>query len=332
MASLTLFYQIISVTISYSEFETVIDMKAISNLKNEPTFTLCLKNDFEFPKRAHSFLIERLFHNPIGCGITENGKEKNLNCGKFTKIVESVITLSQRCRSYSSQLLDNKSMPLQKCWFLIDSKLNIFGLLHQKKTPPHFERQKIEISKSNAHIIENTRIVTKLLPFPYSTDCYNYGNEVNPVLNYKSREDCSVKHLEQKEFIECGCNKRWFYGFTGGRNFSQKICPKSIECKFDAKSEMKSLENICKNNCLNEYYMNIIDGQQMVKRISDFDIRLIKFTVSEKYEILFTYLPKMNLIEYLCSVGGLISMWFGISVYDLVLIFVKESKKNFLWC
>jgi hypothetical protein len=49
-----------------------------------------------------------------------------------------------------------------------------------------------------------------------------------------------------------------------------------------------------------------------------------------KHEISFTYLPKMNLIEYLCSVGGLISMWFGLSVYDLVLIFAKESKKKIL--
>jgi hypothetical protein len=38
----------------------------------------------------------------------------------------------------------------------------------------------------------------------------------------------------------------------------------------------------------------------------------------------------MNLIEYLCSIGGLISMWFGFSVYDLVLIFAKESKKIIL--
>jgi len=242
IATLILFYQIISVTIRYSEFETVIDMKAMSDLKHSPTFTFCLKNAFSFPKRAQSILIEGAFHNPIGCVFTENGKIKHLNCSKFTKIVESLTTLSQRCRSYSSQLLDNKSMQLLKeVYFMIDSQINVFGLLHQKKTPPHFERQKIEISKSNFHIIDYTRIVTNLLPFPYSTDCYNYGNEVNPVLNYKSREDCSVKHLEQKEFIECGCNKRWFYGFTGGRNFSQKICPKSIECKFDAKSEMKSI-------------------------------------------------------------------------------------------
>jgi hypothetical protein len=145
----------ISVTISYSEFESVIDMKAISNLEKEPTFTKGLKNHFQFPERAHSFANERLFHNPIGCQYTVNGKTKSLNCSKFTKIVESVTTLSQRCRSYSSQLLDNKSMPsLKEFNFMIDSKINVFGLLHQKKTPPHFERQKIEISKSNFHLID----------------------------------------------------------------------------------------------------------------------------------------------------------------------------------
>jgi hypothetical protein len=67
IAFLTLIYQIISMTISYSEFETVIDMKAIIQLKHEPTITLCLKNDFEFPKRAQSFMIKNLFNSPIGC-------------------------------------------------------------------------------------------------------------------------------------------------------------------------------------------------------------------------------------------------------------------------
>jgi hypothetical protein len=228
----------ISVTISYSEFESVIDMKAISNLEKEPTFTKGLKNHFQFPERAHSFANERLFHNPIGCQYTVNGKTKSLNCSKFTKIVESVTTLSQRCRSYSSQLLDNKPIPLQETFFWVDNKLNIFGLLHQKKTPPHFERQKIEILKSIYNEIDSERTITKLLTFPYSTDCYNYGNGENPVLNYKSREDCIVKQLEKKEFIQCGCNKRWFYGYSRRQNFTN-ICPKSIECKFDARFEMK---------------------------------------------------------------------------------------------
>jgi hypothetical protein len=68
--------------------------------------------------------------------------------------------------------------------------------IYQKKTPPHFARQKFEISKSTVTSIDYTRIVTKLLPFPYSTDCYDYGNEENQVLIYKSREDFIVKHCK----------------------------------------------------------------------------------------------------------------------------------------
>jgi hypothetical protein len=77
--------------------------------------------------------------------------------------------------------------------------------------------------------------------------------------------------------------------------------------------------------------MDFINKQQTVKQLqmSQLDCRALNIAESEKHEI-FTYLPKMSLIEYLCPVRGLISMWFGFSVYDLVLIFAKESKKKFL--
>ncbi len=42
-----------------------------------------------------------------------------------------------------------------------------------------------------------------------------------------TREDCFVKHLERREFEECGCNKRWFYRDFGNENFSNK-CPESV--------------------------------------------------------------------------------------------------------
>jgi hypothetical protein len=301
-------------------------MKAMSDLKHEPTITFCLKNDFEFPKRSQSEFMKLIINNPISCYLEKSVKTSFVKCSKLTEIVESVTTLSQRCRSYFSQLFDNKSILIDNFAFFIDDNMSEFALIHQKKTPPHFARQKIEIQKSTITAMDYKRIVTKLLPFPYSTDCYDYENEENAVLNYKSREGCIVKHLEKKEFNECGCNKRWFYSYSRRQNLSN-ICPKTIECKFKTKSEMKSFEKNCKNNCLNEYYMNIFDTQ---KEISFWNLKALKLLFSPKYEILFSYLPKMNFIEYLCSVGGLISMWFGFSVYDLVLIFAKESKKKIL--
>jgi hypothetical protein len=76
--------------------------------------------------------------------------------------------------------------------------------------------------------------------------------------------------------------------------------------------------------------MNIFDIQNVLNYDSAFDMKALTLLMHKKHEILFTYLPKMNFIEYLCSVGGLISMWFGFSVYDLVLILAKESKKKIL--
>jgi hypothetical protein len=328
-----LFYQIISVTITYLGFETVIDMKAIRDLgKHKPTITFCLENDFEFPKiNLNSWLKGYDVLDPIACKFIVKTRNEFVNCSLLTKIIESVTPFSRRCLSYFGQYsvdenITNEIIPN----FFVDNNLNVFGLLHQKRTPPHFLGQRIQISKSTIHLIDCIRTFTKLLPFPYSTDCYYYRNEEKSILNYKSKEDCIVKHLEKKEFFECGCNEKWFYGYLESKNFSN-ICPKSFKCKFDAKSAMKSLDKICKKNCWNEYYMNVIEMKLTMKEISELDIKAVSVKqYFEKHEILFNYLPKINLVEYLCSVGGLISMWFGISFYDLVLIFFQQLKRNLI--
>jgi hypothetical protein len=73
--------------------------------------------------------------------------------------------------------------------------------------------------------------------------------------------------------------------------------------------------------------MDISNTELVKEDLSLQDAKVLYLQTTNKHEILFTYLPKINLIEYLCSVGGLISMWLGLSVYDLVIMFAKESKK-----
>ncbi len=305
-------------------------MKVTLDLEKKPTITFCLKNDFEFPEKFKNL---KFYYNPISCGVNNITSQpgKLYNCSDLTQIVESVTPFSQRCRSYFSQLLDNDSYvePIDRLTYQIDNNVNLFGLIHQKKTPPHFSRQKIKIFKSTFHKIDYTRTVEKLLPFPYSTDCYNYNNDEKSVISYKSKEDCIVKYLEREEFKVCGCNKRWNYRAFGGKNFSN-ICPKSFECKFDAKSKMKSLEKICKNDCLIEYYMNINVDQSLRDIRNSRNAIIVKIKIYLEFETLFIYLPKMSLVDYFCSVGGLISMWFGISLYDLVVIFAKESLNKIM--
>jgi hypothetical protein len=219
-------------------------------------------------------------------------------------------------------------MPKNETLFdvIVDNNLKIFALIHQSGTPPHFTNNKIEIIKSSVNQIDISSINTELLPFPHSTDCYDYRRKAKLMNGYNSREDCVVKHLERKEFEKCGCNKKWSYRAFDKSNFSH-ICPEFVKCDFDSKIQMKSLEKICKNNCYNEYYLDYLIYTKYYYEFELSDAKLLGYYKTPKYEIIFTYLAKMNFVEYLCSVGGLVSIWFGISVYDLALTLVNESKK-----
>jgi hypothetical protein len=333
IAFVGLIYQTISVTINYSKFETVIDMHAVSDVEQEPTFTFCLKSSHKYKshRKTQNILKNKRYDRQISCQLLVEGERigSRIQCKNLTKIVESVTPFSRRCLSYFSQLLDNKTLPSDFNLFFSDNKLNAYVLIHQNRTPPHFVGNKIEIFKSRINKIDYSMITTKLLPFPHSTDCHNYNEDKNSLISYRSKEDCFVRHLERKEFQECGCNRRWSYWGSGPGNQSN-LCPESVECKFESMSKLKSLEKICKNNCLNEYYVNIISDSQYYEGLKAAGFNLIYPRKTRKHEIFFFYLPKMNFVEYLCSVGGLISMWFGISVYDLALIFAEESKKKFI--
>ena len=87
---------------------------------------------------------------------------------------------------------------------------------------------------------------------------------------------------------------------------------------------MKILNKFCPNNCNNQYYLNTnIETTNMFK---------YKHLIvdSPKYPIplvIVTHLPKLNFIEYLCSIGGFISMWFGYSLFHLTVKFISGLKK-----
>jgi hypothetical protein len=310
-------------------------MKAISNVEQRPTFTICLKKKDNFPEKNLTIRPHK-FDHPIGCLRMSRDrptvKPSYSNCSQLTQLVESLIPGSLECLSYFSQLFDQNSSHRYDDYFafIIDNSINAFGLIHQTKTPPHFTKNEIEIPKSSRILIDYSSINMKSLPFPYSTDCSYYKSDEKSLIHYKSREDCIVKHLGRRELAECGCNKRWYYRSYRIGNLSN-ICPKTFKCPLNLKLETKLLEKICKKNCLNQHFVKIIHSSNYNAALKENMLSFFQPTKFPKIEILFTHLPKMNLIEYFCSIGGLISMWFGISVYDFVLIFVRETKKRVIY-
>lgn len=78
-------------------------------------------------------------------------------------------------------------------------------------------------------------------------------------MSYKSKEDFIVKHLERREFVKCGCHKRWSYWGFGTGNYSN-ICPLAVKCDFDVISEMNSLERIYKKQLSQQILYDIISN------------------------------------------------------------------------
>jgi hypothetical protein len=233
-------------------------MKAVSGIEQRPALTFCFYSDTEFPKRTRNPFMQQMSSHSFVCSLMfQNLMYKAFKCEHLFKPVESLTLFSHRCLSLYSHLFDEKLMPTNRTYFqvMVENNFKIFALIHQSGTPPHFTGNKIEIINSSLNIIDYSSINTKLLPFPHSTDCYDYRREVKLVNGYNSREDCFVKHLERKEFAKCGCNKKWSYRASDQQNFSH-ICPESVKCDFDSKIEMNSLEKICKNNCYNEHYLD----------------------------------------------------------------------------
>jgi hypothetical protein len=49
-----------------------------------------------------------------------------------------------------------------------------------------------------------------LLPLPFESDCYDYEQNKEP-FSSKSKEDCILNYLKEKEYKKCKFNRQWFY-------------------------------------------------------------------------------------------------------------------------
>jgi len=191
--------------------------------------------------------------------------------------------------------------------------IDFFTLIHQNVTPPHMYTDLLKIGKTGSSTIDYSTVKQQLLPFPYETNCFDYQIKSH---FYKSREDCIVKYFQRKEFNKCGCNRKWLY-YNSENMTDVLVCSKSNKCRFDYIFDKSLLNSICPKNCFNEYYNSLITQDNNVTYPS------MKFkksiTIKKDYEVetLIVHLAKMNLIQYFCSIGGLFSMWFGLSLFHL---------------
>ena len=164
------------------------------------------------------------------------------------------------------------------------------------------------------------------MPSPYKTNCFDYNK-----IGCTSKQDCLDKCYIKLSLIHC-INSLGYDLFIDKNNDKDKITSGSCNSGFKTEfcTKYKSLD------CFNEYYSFKVVSDQKLERSnyiallifnksfksnnpnakSDINLMLavrIYFNMNEP-DTIYTYSPQQYPIEFICFIGGLISLWTGFSV------------------
>jgi hypothetical protein len=161
-----------------------------------------------------------------------------------------------------------------------------------------------------------SKLIYKSLEWPYNTNC-DYYNRNNL---YHSRENCIeycnlYSHNLSQECLNDPSNKRSF--LVSDRIINKayrhlKVCENSN--KF---STLFKCEKLCKRHCYEDYYQ-YFEYYGSKGPIGNF----LLLQISAKNLPVFEYsaIPKYSFILFMTSIGGILSLWLGISALDLTVV------------
>jgi hypothetical protein len=191
----------------------------------------------------------------------------------------------------------------------------LFMAIHSYKTSvavPDF----LDINSNRFFNTRNYRfwkLTYKSLEWPYNTNC-DYYNRNNL---YHSRENC----LEYCNLFNQNLSQKCLKDPSNKSSFSvsDRIMNKAFRhlkvCETSDKlSTLFKCEKLCKRNCYEDYYRyieyigaNSSIGNSLLVQISAKNLPIYEYSA----------IPKYSFIIYMTSIGGLLSLWLGISALDL---------------
>jgi hypothetical protein len=236
------------------------------------------------------------------CFVYFNRDYDRNNFEKFSITKEDYIKFELNLDHFSSILNNN----------LADKLPALFMAIHSYKTSVVF----LDFFKLDENFNGNYhfwKLIYKSLEWPYNTNC-DYYNRNNL---YHSRENCIeycnlyYQNLSQ-ECLNDPSNKSSF-------SVSDRIMNKAFRhlkvCQTSNKfSTLFKCEKLCKRDCYEDYYKNL-NGIPIDSSIANSLSVQINARNLPIYE--YSAIPKYSFILYMTSVGGLLSLWLGISALDL---------------
>jgi hypothetical protein len=82
------------------------------------------------------------------------------------------------------------------------------------------------------------------LPLPYESDCYDY-EQSKELFSSKSKEDCILNYLKEKEYKKCKFHRQWLY--EKYEFLSNKTRYEPHNCSIQYNKE--ELNGMCKKDC-----------------------------------------------------------------------------------
>jgi hypothetical protein len=306
-----LIYQLIKLTIDYTEYETVMDLRAEPSFENYIAITLCDRSKF----RLKNKFFEKPSFYDLSCWITR--PYQTVSCGDLCPLYGGSTRFSNHCITFLN--CKYEFQPEGAKVFRIENNKDLILLFHNYNIPPQFITIYHKIKLNYSFTFEYQTMEEILLPLPYESDCYDYEHN-KELFSPKSKEDCILNYLKQKEYKKCKFNREWLY--EKYEFLSNKTRYETHNCSIQYNKD--ELNRICKKDCKKKWYtLSVKQNSENYRNESRLYIQ-----PSSRYIIKVTHLPKMDLITYLCSIGSLSGMWIGISIYS-TLSYLKQLFDKF---
>ena len=295
-----------------------------------PSVTICLdqaQRDLSNASRVHYEEYKDLHTKCIW--IADGNVKENKICDEIDPNVYLRYKSNSLCLTYfnDQRNLSKHNHVIVAVFFFYYKKIEI--IFHPVHTPSHFQTKSVILTPGKVTMLEFKKYVIESLPSPYSTDCFDYSSNALNKIWPKSQTDCKLELMRQKERHICGQNHHWI---NWGKNFEPSkqvlnFSSYSNSCK--VKYSVK-LDKICKNECqTTEYQLK-----------HQFDVKIfiqvfgsVQITSQKGYFKQIKYIGKISMLIYFSSIGGLISMWMGLSVVlmtDLLYSFLNRFL-NFIY-
>lgn len=203
-----------------------------------------------------------------------------------------------------------------------------FVIFHPPDEPPRYSRNNwvgIYPEKQQKIFLSFTKTEVRLLPKPYATKCKDYNRD-----GYKSREqcidDCFVKRYREVE-------GRWPAPVAAVRQEQLIVSDMSNYTNYGEISKWCNAKCGRQENCLNVYY-DVQKYLNVWRKPGEDEEGFQVIVMSPRgMDTTYKHNAKIQLIEYICYVASLLSLWFGASAKSLfgnvdIVMFKKRSKKR----